>query len=50
MLWSFVWDETKFERDGAIWREPVEKLIPVQVHPTNLTKTTKVGALLPKVI
>lgn len=43
-----MWDEIKFERDKVIRRELIKELISVQVHLTNLTKTTKVGALFLK--
>lgn len=43
-----MWDETKFENDEVTWGEFVEELILIQVHLTNPTKTTKVGALLSK--
>lgn len=39
LLSGLVWDETEFEREG---------LISIQIHPTDPTKTTKVGALLLK--
>lgn len=39
-------DERKAECKGGTRGELVEELIPVQVHPTNLTKTTRIGALL----
>lgn len=45
---GFVLDESKFECDWAIRDESVEELILVQMQPIDPTKTTKVGALLPK--
>lgn len=35
-----------FECEGGIRKELVEELILIQVHPTNPTKTTKIGANL----
>lgn len=48
LLLSLVWDKTKFKCDGVIRGEPVVKLILIQVHQTDLTKTTKEGALISK--
>lgn len=45
LLLGFVWDETKFGLDRVIWGEPMEEVIPVQVHLIDPTKTTMVRTL-----
>lgn len=46
LILGLVQDETRFKHDVGIWGEPVKELILVQVHLTNPTRTTKLGALL----
>lgn len=41
-----VWDKSRLEYDVATGEEPIEELLTMQIHPINLTKTTKIRALL----
>lgn len=41
-------DETRFQRDGVILGTSVKELFLIQVHLTDPTKTTKLGALYPE--
>lgn len=47
-LSDLVRDETKFKREVGIYGEPMEELIPIQVHLTDPIKTTRIRAMLPR--
>ena len=41
-----IFDKATSERNKTLKEEPVEKFVNVQLYPTDLSKTTKVGTLL----
>ena len=43
---GLIFDEAALEKNKAPRGEPVEEFVDVQLHPTDPSKTTKVGALL----
>lgn len=45
LKWT-ICDESFFEKHKAPRLKPVEELVTVPIHPTHMSRTTKVGALL----
>ena len=43
---GLVYDEKSFTKGREARGEPVEDLVQIQIHPTDPTKTTRIGALL----
>lgn len=45
-LLGIVCDESDFKKGKASKSEPVEDLVTINIYPTNMSKTARIGALL----